>query len=76
MEPELPIFPHPTLAALSPRLELVQDCWHLLAESDGTDRRDYRTWGWRTNTSITSAARAITRNCCTERHYRWVCVPA
>lgn len=37
MEPEL----HPTLAALLPRLELVQDCWHLLAESDGTDRREH-----------------------------------
>jgi len=41
MEPELPISLHPTLAALSPRLELVQDCWHLLAEPDGTDRREH-----------------------------------
>jgi hypothetical protein len=31
MEPELPISLHPTLAALLPRLQLVQDCWHLLS---------------------------------------------
>jgi len=31
MEPELPISLHQALAALLPRLQLVQDCWHLLS---------------------------------------------
>ena len=32
---------HPALAALLPRLQLVQDCWHLLTLPDGTDRREH-----------------------------------
>ncbi len=32
---------HPTLAALLPRLELVQDCWHLLADPNGSDRKEH-----------------------------------
>jgi hypothetical protein len=31
MEPEFPFPLHPTLAALLPRLELIHDCWDLLA---------------------------------------------
>jgi hypothetical protein len=32
---------HPTLAALLPRLELVQDCWHLLTDPNGSDRKEH-----------------------------------
>ena len=32
---------HPTLAALVPRLQLVGDCWNLLAEPNGLDRREH-----------------------------------
>ncbi len=41
MEPPSPIPLHPQLQALLPRLQLVQDCWHLLAEPDGSDRREH-----------------------------------
>jgi hypothetical protein len=32
---------HPTLEALLPRLQLVGDCWNLLALPDGSDRREH-----------------------------------
>ncbi|NQW38120.1 MAG: hypothetical protein HQ469_02800, partial [Cyanobacteria bacterium] len=32
---------HPTLSALLPRLQLVADCWHLLADPNGSDRREH-----------------------------------
>jgi len=32
---------HPALAALLPRLQLVADCWHLLADPNGSDRREH-----------------------------------
>jgi len=41
MEPQPPIPLHPQLLALLPRLQLVQDCWHLLDEPDGRDRREH-----------------------------------
>ena len=36
----IPWLLHPTLAALLPRLQLVADCWHLLADPNGSDRRE------------------------------------
>ena len=37
----IPWLLHPTLAALLPRLQLVADCWHLLADPNGSDRREH-----------------------------------
>jgi len=41
MEPQAPTPLHPQLLALLPRLQLVGDCWNLLAEPDGSDRREH-----------------------------------
>lgn len=32
---------HPSLAALLPRLQLVQDCWHLLGGPNGAGRKEH-----------------------------------